>query len=161
MASARARLRHLVAGRLGLERLFGELLGHGLRDDRLGCELRRDLLGGDRVLGERDGLLASRIRASSAAIAGRRECVLGQLQVRGQVHRLAAVGARERLRPFLDPLEREREATPVAVDLEDQHVDRIALGDDLARVLDMVLRELGDVDEPLDARAGSRRRRRT
>ena len=61
-----------------------------------------------------------------------------------------AVGARERLHPFLDPLEREREAPALTVDLEDEHVDRIALGDDLARVLDMVLRELGDVDETFD-----------
>src|SRR4029079_16329670 len=33
----------------------------------------------------------------------------------------------------------------------DLHVDEVALGDDLARILDMVLREFGDVHEPLDA----------
>ena len=67
------------------------------------------------------------------------------------MHRLAAVGARQGLLALLDALEREREAAPLGVDLEDQHVDRIALRDDLARVLDVVLRQLGDVHEPLDA----------
>ena len=66
--------------------------------------------------------------------------------------RLAAVRARHRDGALLDPLEREREAAALAVDLEDQHVDRIALRDDLARVLDVVAGELGDVDETLDAR---------
>ena len=62
---------------------------------------------------------------------------------------------------LLDALEREREPAALAVDLEDAHVDRLALRHDLARVLDVVLRELRDVHEPLDAREGSRRRRRT
>ena len=57
--------------------------------------------------------------ASSSPAAGR-EDVLGEIQVRRQVHRLAAVGARERLRAFLDPLQREREAAALGVDLEDQ-----------------------------------------
>src|SRR6185436_12925957 len=60
-------------------------------------------------------------------------------------------GARERLRALLDPLQREREPAAVTVDLEDEHVHRVALRDDLARVLDVVLRELRDVHEALDA----------
>ena len=50
----------------------------------------------------------------------------------------------------LDALEREREAAPLGVDLDDLRLDEIALRDDLARVLDVVLRQLGDVHEPLD-----------
>ena len=64
---------------------------------------------------------------------------------------LATVGARERLGAFLDSLQRQRQPSAVTVDLEDQDVDRIALRDDLARVLDVMLRELGDVDEAFDA----------
>ena len=52
---------------------------------------------------------------------------------------------------LLDALEREREPTALAVDLEDAHVHRITLRDDLARILDVVRCELGDVHEPLDA----------
>src|SRR4029078_9013146 len=54
--------------------------------------------------------------------------------------------------PVLDPLQREREAAPLGVDLEDADVDLVALRDDLARVLDVVLCELGDVHEALDSR---------
>src|SRR5262249_23214313 len=43
------------------------------------------------------------------------------------------------------------EPAPVGVDLEDPDVDLVALRHHLARVLDVVLRELGDVHEPLDA----------
>ena len=64
---------------------------------------------------------------------------------------LAPVGPRHGQRALLDPLQGEREAATVAVDLEDQHVDRIALRDDLARVFDVVIGELGDVHEALDA----------
>src|SRR5207237_5700726 len=52
----------------------------------------------------------------------------------------------------LDALEREGEAPAVGVHLEDPDGDPVALRDDVARVLDVMLRELGDVDEPLDAR---------
>src|SRR5213078_2636288 len=45
----------------------------------------------------------------------------------------------------------EREPAPLGVDLDDLRADEIALRDDLARVLDVVLRELGNVHEPLDA----------
>ena len=68
------------------------------------------------------------------------------------MHRLAAVGARLNRIVRLDALEGEREPAALAVDLDDLHVDGLALSDDLARVLDVVLRELGDVHEPLDAR---------
>src|SRR5579859_6691850 len=50
----------------------------------------------------------------------------------------------------LDPLERERKPAALGVDFEDQHLDVVTLGDDLARILDVVLSELGDVDEALD-----------
>src|SRR4029079_19026880 len=52
---------------------------------------------------------------------------------------------------FRDTLERERESPALGVDLEDHHVHRVTLRDDFPRMLDMVLRELGDVHEPLDA----------
>ena len=65
---------------------------------------------------------------------------------------LAAVGARLHRVGLLDALEGEREPAALAVDLDDLDVDRLALRDDLARVLDVMLRELGDVHEPLDAR---------
>ena len=68
------------------------------------------------------------------------------------MHRLGAVRARDGLVALLDALEREREAPALAVDLEDAHVHRVALRDDLARILDVMRRELGDVHEPLDAR---------
>ena len=67
-----------------------------------------------------------------------------------QVDRLAAVGARLHRVVLLDALQREREPPALAVDLDDLDVDRLALRDDLARVLDVMLRELGDVHEPLD-----------
>ena len=68
------------------------------------------------------------------------------------MHRLGAVGARDGLVALLDALQREGEPPALAVDLEDAHVHRVALRDDLARVLDVVRRELGDVHEALDAR---------
>ena len=63
---------------------------------------------------------------------------------------LGAVGPRHRHGTLLDALQREREAAALAVDLEDEDVDRVALRDDLAGVLDVMARELGDVHEPLD-----------
>ena len=60
----------------------------------------------------------------------------------------------------LDPLQRQREPPAIGVHLDDLHRDDLTLGHDLARVLDVVLGQLRDVDEALDARAGSRRRRR-
>src|SRR5205085_287595 len=69
---------------------------------------------------------------------------------RGRLDLLA--GLRLHGHAVLDALEREGEAPAVGVHLEDPDVDLVALRDDLARVLDVMLRELGDVDEPLDAR---------
>ena len=51
----------------------------------------------------------------------------------------------------LDALDAQRQAAALGVDLEDLHLDLVARGDDLARVLDVVRRELGDVHEALDA----------
>ncbi len=68
------------------------------------------------------------------------------------MQRLAAVGARLHRVVLVDALERQREPAAVGVDLDDLHVHRLALRDDLARVLDVVLRELRDVHEALDPR---------
>src|SRR5918998_1800327 len=51
----------------------------------------------------------------------------------------------------LDALYAQRQAAALGVDLEDLHLHVVAGRDDLARVLDVVRRELGDVDEALDA----------
>src|SRR6185503_14130723 len=51
----------------------------------------------------------------------------------------------------LDPLDRERQAAALGVDLEDLDLHLVAGLDDLARVLDVLLCELGDVHEALDA----------
>src|SRR5215211_4673737 len=95
------------------------------------------------------------------ALAGRRgrEDVLGEpelghvVEVDGaavrRLLRRRAVALRQHL--TLDPLDREGEAAPLRVDLEDLDLDVVARLDDLARVLDVVLGELGDVDEPLHA----------
>ena len=167
----------LVTLGLGLERLDGKLLGDRLGDDGLlhqldgqlvgdhGLlgQLDRDLLGRDGLGGQLDRIGVERERSRprrARRLSDGGERLFREPQVRRQVHGLATVGARERLGAFLDALERQRQPAAVAVDLEDQDVDRIALRDDLARVLDVMLRELGDVDEALDARAGSRRTRR-
>ena len=67
------------------------------------------------------------------------------------MHGLASVGARDRLLALLDALQGQGEPSAIAVDLEDADVDGLALGDDLARVLDVMGGELGDVHEALDA----------
>ena len=51
----------------------------------------------------------------------------------------------------LDALDAQRQAAALGVDLEDLDLDLVARRDDLARVLDVVRRELGDVHEALDA----------
>src|SRR5919199_2652018 len=118
----------LLGGRLFVDRGLGLGLGLGL-----GFGFR-----GRFFLGSRRGLL--------------REDVLREPEVRRGVDRLAAVGARLRHRAVLDALQREREPAPLRVDLEDEDVHGVALRDDLARVLDVVLRELRDVHQPLDTR---------
>ena len=64
---------------------------------------------------------------------------------------LGAVRTRNGLLTLLHALEREREPAAVAVDLEDADVHGLPLCDDLARVLDVMRGELGDVDEALDS----------
>ena len=66
------------------------------------------------------------------------------------MHRLGAVRAGNRHVAVLHALEREGQPAALAVDLEDADVDRVALRDDLARVLDVVWSELGDVHEAFD-----------
>src|SRR5215203_5770165 len=88
-----------------------------------------------------------------------REDVLGEAQVRHvlEVGRriLLALGEgpfcvdRPEVLP-LDALGREREAAALGVDLQDADLDVVARVDDLARVLDVVGRQLGDVHEALD-----------
>src|SRR5438309_1517614 len=51
----------------------------------------------------------------------------------------------------LDALGAQAQPAALRVDLENLDADDVALVDDLARVLDVVLGELGDVDEALDA----------
>src|SRR5205814_1368457 len=53
--------------------------------------------------------------------------------------------------PVLDALERQRQPPALRVDLENADVHRVALRHDLARILDVMLRELGDVHEAFDA----------
>ena len=60
-------------------------------------------------------------------------------------------GVAERQAALADALDRERDAAALLVDLENLHADLLARLDDLAGGLDVVLGELGDVDEALDA----------
>ena len=60
-----------------------------------------------------------------------------------------AAGHRQHL--VLDALGRQRQPAALGVDLEDLHADDVALVDDLARVLDVVVGQLGDVHQALDA----------
>src|SRR5215207_3350459 len=74
------------------------------------------------------------------------EDFLGEAQLGGA---LADTGAAF---SFVDPLQREGQATPLRIHLDDLRAHRLTLGHDLARVFDVLLRQLGDVDKPLDAR---------
>src|ERR1043166_1523917 len=110
--------------------------------------LGRSLIGLDAGV----GLLGGRLFLGD--LGGRRalgEDLLGEIQVRRALDRLGVVGALGDP-AALDPLQREREPPPLRVDLDDLRLDEIALRDDLARVLDVVLCELRDVHEPLDPR---------
>src|SRR5215210_4143349 len=155
-ATGRLKLCGLVGFFVG-GRGFGCGCGFGLdhwlglgRRSRLRLGLRLDLGNGlDRAHGDRFvehlNLLCGRHFARGRVA----EHVLGEIEVRGE---RCAVGARLDGLALLDALEREREAPPVGVDLDHLHVHDVALGDDLARILDVVLRQLGDVHEALDAR---------
>src|SRR5215208_4110870 len=159
-ATGRLKLRGLV-GFFVAGRRFGcgfgldHGLGLGLRGrpslglrGRLSLGFRLDLGNGlDRSLGDRfvehlDVLCGRHFARGRVA-----EHVLGEIEVRGE---RCTVGARLDRLALLDALQREREAPPVGVDLDDLHVHDVALGDDLARILDVVLRELRDVNESLD-----------
>src|SRR5690349_19307859 len=125
-------------GRVKLLGLVGGSLCLGLR--RLGClDVRQWLRLGGRLELWRFG--------SGRAL---REDLLGEIEVRRAFDGLGVLGPLGHA-AALDPLEREREAAPLGVHLDDLGLDRVALRDDLARVLDVVLGELGDVNEPLDA----------
>src|SRR6266498_1178484 len=129
VAGTRIFRRHAV----GLDALVG-LLGRRFLDEAL--------------LG--DGLLS---RARSQGLPGDGllchvfgEDFLGEAQLGGP---LADPGAAF---SFVDPLQGEGQATPLRIHLDDLRAHRLTLGHDLARVLDVVLRQLGDVNKPLDAR---------
>src|SRR4051794_339139 len=141
-----------LGGRFGLRSgLVGDL---GLGDGRLG-EILVD------NFGVAFGCVLARLGDNVRLVAGvnlvvelvelgcgrRSRVVVGELDVAGEVRSLLL---RDRA-TALDPLQREREPATLAVDLEDQDLDVVALRDDLARVLDVVVRELGDVHEPFDA----------
>src|SRR4051795_9931061 len=105
--------------------------------------------GGSRRLGGGGRLVA---RGGGEDVLG--EAELGHVvevdraPVRGLLRR-GAVALRQHL--ALDPLDRQGEAAPLGVDLEDLDLHVVARLDDLPRVLDVVLGELGDVHEALDA----------
>src|SRR5215210_297430 len=93
------------------------------------------------------GGLVGRDRRGGLGRLGRVGRVGEDLVRKAEVRRVAVLG-----RIVVDPLQREREPPALAVHLEDQHLDGVALRNDLARVLDVVLRELRDVHQTLDAR---------
>src|SRR6185503_17304623 len=116
-------------------------LGLGLGDG-LGLALGRRLRLG---LGLGDGLGCKLLVALERRRFGRtlREDLLGEVERRRALHGLGIVRALGDA-AALDALEREREAAPLGVDLDDLRLDEVALRNDLARVLDVVLRQLGD-----------------
>src|SRR5436190_19045587 len=60
-------------------------------------------------------------------------------------------GGTQRQDLVLDALRRQRQAAALGVDLEDLHADHVALIHDFTWVLHVVVRELRDVHEALDA----------
>ncbi len=107
------------------------------------------------------GRLGASVRAVELArrldsSAGIHEDVLGQAQLRHVVEvGSVALGGRhdraDRQDLALDALDRQRQPPTLRIDLEDLDADRVSGLDDLARVLDVVLSQFGDVHEPLDA----------
>ena len=63
------------------------------------------------------------------------EHVLGEVEMRSALDRAFAL----RTALGIDALEGQRESSPLGVDLEDQHGHGVALRDDFARILDVVL----------------------
>src|SRR5689334_1823950 len=127
----------LVAAGLGL--VHG--LGLGRFRNRFG--LRHGGLG---LVRDRLGLVVGRLR-----LVG--EHLFGQAQL-GHVGLLALARNAEvdRLHRIagLDAAQGQRQTAAVGVDLDDLDLDVLALLHDLARVLDVVLGQLGDVDQALD-----------
>src|SRR5512132_3816373 len=128
-------LRFLGKRLLGSGSGLGLRLGGGLRHCLHGC------LGSLRLLGLRD--LGDGLRRL-------REHLFREVEIWRALDRLPVVDALLHA-AALDPLEREREAAPLGIDLDDLRAHEITLRDHFTRVLDVVLRELGDVNEPLDA----------
>src|SRR6185312_15672654 len=144
-----AKLLGLVGGSLGLGgRLRRRLLGGRFR--RFGDRLVRRLFrcGLELRLGLGLCFVERRCLGSRRAL---REDLLGEVEVRRAFDHLGVLCALGHA-PALDALEREGEAPSLGVHLDDLRLDRVALRDDLARVLDVVLRELGDVHQPFDPR---------
>src|SRR4051794_653042 len=153
--SATAVGRVTLLGRRGVVRALGGLVRGGSGGLLVGAGLFGAALLGAALFGA--ALLVG------AAVVERTglDCVLARKRrpvhedVLGEVDRrrrgiLAGTGLNGH--PLVDALQRKRQAPALRIDLEDAHVHRVALGDDLARVLDVVLCELADVDEPFDAR---------
>ena len=150
---------HFGLGRRLRLRLGGRNVRRRIGDRRLGKRLVRGLFGGrlvhalfDRRLGKRlVRSLFARALLHRLSILG--EDLVGEVDLRrGRGLERLTVGSRLHVLAVFHALERQRQAAPLGVDLDDLHVHDIALRDDLARVLDVVLRELGDVNEALDAR---------
>src|SRR3954453_8463480 len=153
-ATGRATLFLLV---LGFARVFGfvrrrwrsalGVAGTGLLGSlRVGLDALVELVA---LLG-RDlaGVLRGLGRGLAAGSLG--EDVFRQGELRTPLDRLRVVCSCDNP-PALDTLERERQSASLAVDLDDLRLDLIPLRDDLARVLDVMLGELGDMHEPFDA----------
>ena len=94
------------------------------------------------------GRLGEDLLGEAAGPRSRSRLRRGRLRVRLQLGRRSGRAAADLA---LDALDAQREPAALLVDLEDLHPDLVAGLDDLARVLDVVLGELGDVDEALDA----------
>src|SRR5581483_1974945 len=126
---------------VSLDGLVGGLVG--VDAGRIGGRCCAVVVGGLGVLQIRELLI----------VAG--EHVLGQAEL-GHVVEIAGIAVHrggdrpDREHLALDPLDRQRQAPALGVDLEDLDPHRVARLDDLARVLDVVLGQLGDVHEALD-----------
>src|SRR3954451_22331624 len=153
--SATAVGRLTLLGRRGVVRALGGLVRGGSGGLLVGAGLFGAALLGATLFGA-----ALHVGAAVVERTGL-DCVLARKRrpvhedVLGEVDRrrrgiLAGTGLHGH--PLVDALQRKRQAPALRIDLEDAHVHRVALGDDLARVLDVVLCELADVDEPFDAR---------
>src|SRR5512132_235219 len=123
--------RRVVRGRrLGWCFVRGGRFGRGRGVAFCGCRSACRLVGGRRLLGRGTDVLALLVESvltEVLAVLGRDLAALGRL------------------------LDRQRDAPPVEIDVDDLHPQLLAGGDDLLRRLDVVRGHLGDMDEPLDA----------